>query len=304
MRVVVSGGTGFIGKQLVPALLERGDEVIVLTRRAGRAQDVLGAGVEPVEWTPLAAGPWQRAMDDADAVIHLAGKGVLDDRWSDRVKADIISSRVTSTELIVDAIRQVPRKPGVFLSGSAVGYYGDRADRVTETAVSGPDDDFLADVCRRWEAASHPASELNVRTVQLRTGVVLGRDSGAFPQLVGPMKAYIGGHLGSGQQPFPWVHVADVVGMMLWALDEVAVTGPLNLTAPEPPSMADFMTALGEALGRPSWMHAPEFAVRALLGERADMLLGGQNAHPAKALELGYHFLYPDLGSALASLVK
>ena len=302
MRSVITGATGFIGSHLVPALVGRGDVVVVMTRNTDRAHERLGPDIEAVRWDPEAAGDWQKHIDGADAVIHLAGKGVMDDRWTDRVKRQILDSRVITTELVVDAIEKAAERPSVLISGSAVGYYGDRAEPVTEEAPPGDRGDFLVRVCKAWEAAAEPATELGVRTIVTRIGVVLG-ESGALPELMRPFKFFAGGPVGDGEQHLPWIHIADVVGMLVWCLDNEAVAGPLNVTAPNPPTMKQFMKTLGGVMGRPSWLRAPSFAVKAALGEQAQAVLDGQNAVPAKARALGFEWRFPELRDALRDLL-
>ncbi|MBH23431.1 MAG: TIGR01777 family protein [Myxococcales bacterium] len=301
MRIVVTGGTGFIGQHLVQLLLERGDEVVVLTRSASRSRGQVPARVELVEWTPKAPGPWQTTLDGADAVIHLAGKPVIDDAWSDSVRREIMDSRVITTRLLVEGIQAAAKPPAVMLSGSAVGYYGDARRPVTEE--SPPGDGFLAEVCEAWEVAARPLKDSATRLVTLRIGIVLGTESGALPQMTRAFKFFAGGYPGSGEQHLPWIHWEDACGMMLWALENAEVTGPLNLTAPSPPTIKAFTQTLGEVMGRPSWIPVPGALMRAVAGERAAAVLEGQNAPPKKALELGYAFIHPELKGALRDLL-
>lgn len=298
MRIVVSGGTGFIGSALVQALTARGDEVIVLTRRASKKPEQ--GGVELVHWSPEERGEWQRTIDGADAVVHLAGASIAEGRWTEQRKAVLVSSRVRSTELVADAIAKAASKPRVFVSGSAVGFYGTATgDRVLEES-SPPGDDFLARLVRDWEAA---AAGAGVRTVLPRLGVVLGRDGGAFARLLPMFRAFLGGPVGSGEQYMPWIHLRDVVRAIEHAIAHDRLEGPVNVTAPDPVTMNVFAATLGKVLGRPAALRVPAFAVKLAMGEAASVVLTGQRAVPTKLVESGFAFVFPELASALADLV-
>jgi len=292
--IVIAGGTGFLGTALLDALRMDGHSVIVLTRTAKRSHEVAWSPGDP-------AAAWTSVLEDAGALINLAGVSIAGGRWTAARKAAIRESRTQATRALVQAIRSARRPPSVFLSASAVGFYGMRGDEpATETTVAGSD--FLADVCRDWEAAARHASPTS-RVVLLRTGVVLAREGGALPQLALPFKLFAGGPVGSGRQFMSWIHLADWVAMVLWALRTPGIAGPLNLTAPEPVTNAEFSRTLGRALGRPSWLHAPAFALRLALGEMADALvLGGQRVLPEVARQHGFAFRYPTLEAALRAI--
>lgn len=310
-RVVISGGTGFIGRALVMSLCERGDDVVVLSRGRDAGKSHLGAKpaccrgagkVELATWTPEKAGDWSRVVDGADAVIHLAGAGVLDEPWTDARKATLRSSRIRSTELLAEAIARAENKPRVFVSGSAVGYYGIRAgDRVlTEDSAAG--DDFLARLVVDWEAAAAPAREAGVRVALPRIGLVVGRGGGMLEKMLPAFRAFVGGPVGTGEQYMGWIHLVDTVRALEYAMDTELV-GPFNVTSPEPVTMDVFAKTLGDALGRPALFRVPEFAVKLALGARSEAVLHGQRALPKKLVDSGFAFVFPDLASALADIV-
>ncbi len=295
MRIVVSGATGLIGTQLVAALKARGDDVTVLSRNPERAAAALG--VEAVAWQPLSGPPPTEALAGRDAVIHLAGEPVAQ-RWSAAAKQSILDSRETGTRQLVDAIAASDRKPAALLSSSAVGYYGKHGDDVvTEQTAAG--NDFLAGVCVAWEREALRAEALGLRVVIVRTGVVLDASGGALKRMLPPFKAGVGGPVAGGRQYMPWIHCDDIVGLYLAALDDPAWSGPVNGTAPEPVTNAVFSKALGRALGRPAVLPVPGFAIRAIYGEMAEIVTGGQRAVPAAAERLGYSFKQPELDEAL-----
>ena len=290
MRVVVTGASGTIGGALAGALRDRGDTVIGISRSpAGAAGDV-----DWRSWDDLPA-----AVAEADAVVHLAGAGVADKRWSAARKRELRESRIDTAQRIVAAIQAAADKPAVLVSGSAVGVYGSRGDELL-TEDSAPGADFLARLCVDWEAAAQGAG---VRTVTLRTGVVLAREGGALAKLLLPFKLGAGGPIGRGRQYMPWIHRDDIVGLILHAIDTPSLEGPLNGVAPEPVSNAAFGKALGAALRRPALMPTPPIALRLLLGERAGVLTASQRVSAARAQELGYAFRHPEIGGALRDLV-
>lgn len=299
MKVVVAGANGLIGKHLVAKLRARGDEVVALVRKTG--SDGWAQGSTVVAWDGKTQGPWAAHVDGADAVVNLAGAPVAGKRWSPEWKKVIYDSRIDSTRAVVDALKAAAKKPAVFIGGSAIGYYGLPGEAVIdETSAAGAD--FLAGVCRDWEAEASKAEQAGVRTVLLRTGVVLASDGGALEQMLPPFKAFVGGPIGDGKQWLSWIHIADEVGLILWAIGDARVKGPLNAVAPEPVRMGTFTKALGRALHRPSWLPVPGFALRAALGEFATMLLGSQRVVPKVALEGHYEFRFPQLPEALSDL--
>lgn len=300
MKVVVTGATGFVGRALVKALRTRGDEVRVLVRNPGEARAQLGADAFPWDaGTPVPAD----ALAGVDAVVHLAGEGIADKRWTDARKKSLKASRVEGTRRVVEALTAASPRPKVFVSGSAIGFYGDVPEGdVTESSPAGKD--FLAGLCVAWEAEAQKAEPLGVRVVLLRTGIVLGPGGGALGKMLLPFKLGAGGPMGSGKQWMSWIHLDDEIGLIVHALDNVNVTGPLNAVAPAPVRNRDFARALGRALHRPAIAPAPGFALKLLLGEMAGVaLLAGQKVIPAKAEATGYRFRYPALDAALQAAV-
>jgi uncharacterized protein (TIGR01777 family) len=294
VRIVIAGGSGFLGSALANGWRADGHRVLVLTRHPRRADEI--------GWTPGSRdNSWIGALDGADAVVNLAGEGIADKRWSADRKAAILDSRIRATRAIVAGIEESRTPPRVLISGSAIGIYGsDRGDeRLTEDSETG--DDYLADVCRRWEAAAAPAAPLT-RLVLLRTGVVLAKHGGALPQMALPFRLFAGGKVGSGRQYISWIHLADWLGLVRRALADSHVSGPLNLTAPSPVTNATFSDALGRALHRPAFMAAPAFALRLALGEMAGLLLGGQRVLPARAQGYGFEFRFPTVDAALRDI--
>ena len=307
MRVVITGGTGFLGRALSSSLSADGHDVVVLTRAGAHTGQESGRSardrVRTASWTPNGeAGPWMCELDGADAIVNLAGESIAGKRWTASQKERILRSRVDATRSIVSAIREVASRPSVLVNGSAVGYYGPHADDVvTEDTRAG--DDFLARVCAQWEAEAERASSTRTRVVFVRTGLVLEKNGGALPQMLLPFKLGAGGPVGSGKQYWPWIHLRDWVGLVRWALQNAHAAGPVNATAPNPVTNAEFAKALGQAMHRPSFMPAPAFALRLALGELADgLLLSGQRAVPERASRQGFTFAHPHVGGALQAI--
>jgi uncharacterized protein (TIGR01777 family) len=299
MRTIIAGGTGFLGRALARALVTAGDEVVSLTRGAPRGP---ASGGRTVQWTPDGrAGAWASELDGAAAVVNLAGESIAARRWSAAQKQRIRDSRVLATRSLVEAIRQTARPPTVLVSGSAVGYYGPRGDELVNEA-NAPGTDFLSGVAVQWEAEAR-AAEAATRVAYVRTGIVLDRNEGALPQMLPPFWFGAGGPVGSGRQYWPWIHLQDWVDLVRFVIQTPAAVGPLNATAPTPVTNAEFAAALGRAIGRPSIMRAPGFALKLLLGEMAGpLLLSGQRAIPAKAEALGVTFTYRRLDEALRAI--
>ncbi len=299
MKIVVAGGRGFLGTALAGALANERHQIVVLTR--GGESRV--AAARAVAWTPDGrTGPWAAELANADAVVNLAGESIAAGRWTAARKRRIEDSRALATRSLVEAIKESTAPPSVFISGSAVGYYGPcGSETITEASPAGTD--FLAHVCSTWEAEALRASSPAVRVVLLRTGLVLARRDGALPKMLPPFWFGAGGPVGSGRQYWPWIHVDDWVRVVQWALAAPGAAGPVNVTAPEPEPNASFARQLGGAVHRPALFPTPGFALRLLLGEMADaLLLSGQRAVPAKALAGGFQFRYPRLAGALAAL--
>src|SRR5438093_5668568 len=298
MKIVIAGGTGFLGRALASALVRDGHDVAVLTRAAPQPP----GPPRIVRWTPTGeSGQWATELDGAGAVVNLAGESIAGRRWTAAHKQRILDSRVQATRSLAAAIRDARTPPSVFVSGSAVGYYGPRGDEVV-TEDTGAGSDFLAQVCVQWEAEALRAAD-RTRVACIRTGLVLDRDGGALPAMLPPFKFGAGGRVGSGRQYWPWIHRDDWVGVVRWTIDTAAAAGPINATAPAPVTNQEFVRALGRAMRRPAFMPAPAFALRVLLGEMADaLLLTGQRAIPAKAERLGFTFRYKTVEDAFAAL--
>ena len=297
MRVTVTGATGRIGTRLVGALRRRGDEVTVLSRNADRAGATLG--VDAVAWQPEQEPAPASALAGRDGVLHLAGEDIAQ-RWTADVKRRLRSSRELGTRHLIAGLRAADPRPGVLVSASGVDYYGPHGpERVTEETPAGSG--FLAELCAVWEREAAAAEELGVRVARLRAGVVLMRDGGALAKMLPFFRLGIGGPVAGGRQYLPWIHVDDIVGLYLAALDEPAWTGAVNATAPEPPTNKEFSRALGRALRRPALAPVPGFAVRLLYGEMADIVVAGRRAVPERAQALGFTYAHPELDEALRS---
>lgn len=294
MRIVVAGGSGFLGTALVQALARDGHDVLVLTR--GRA----GAGRVP--WVPDGtAGQWAAAVEGAGAVVNLAGASIADKRWSASRRQELHDSRVLSTRSLARAIAEAHQRPPVFVTACGVGYYGPRGDEpVTESAP--PGHDFLATLGVAWESAARAVEDLGVRVVLLRTGVVLDAGGGALARMATPFRLGAGGPFGSGRQYMPWIHRQDWVDLVRWALATPEAGGAINATAPAPVTNAEFTATLARVLRRPHVLRVPAFALRVALGELAAVVLTGQRAVPARALALGFRFRYPTLEPALRDI--
>ena len=307
MRIFLMGGTGLVGSRLIERLRQRQDEIILLTRRPDVGREKLGGGGTVVEGDPMTAGPWTDRAADCDAVINLVGENIFGRRWNADFKKLLYDSRIKSTENIVQALTKQPRTAAgaakVLVNASAIGYYGPRGDEEL-TEDSPPGDDFLAQICIDWEKAARAAEPAGVRVAILRTGIVLDPAGGPLRKMLTPFKMFVGGPVGSGRQWMSWVHHEDVVGLYLLALDNAEARGPLNATAPHPLTNRDFSKALGRALGRPSFLPTPKFALRAVLGGVAGLVTTGQRVLPKRALGLGYAFKFPDIDAALADVLR
>ncbi len=300
MKVTVTGATGTLGRTVVDALRDRGDEVTALSRYAAGARAKLGGAVQALEWkAPKSEPPPAAALSGRDAVVHLLGEPVAQ-RWSDRAKSEIRDSRVLATRNLVAALGDLGEaaRPRVLVSQSATGFYGPRGhEPVEEHEPAG--DDFLARLCVEWEAEACTAEQLGLRVALTRTGVVLSEDGGALEKMLPPFKLGAGGPVAGGAQYVPWIHADDIVGALLFCLDHESASGPLNLTAPEPVTNKELSKALGRVLHRPSFAPVPGLAVKALYGEMASIVTTGVRAVPARLQDLGYEFRQPDLERAL-----
>ena len=292
MRVLVTGGTGFVGAALCHALRGAGHEVIVVTRAPGHVDGVA------IGWDGVSG-----AVRASDALVNLAGEPLASGRWNRQRKQLIRDSRVLATRTLVDALAAGEPRPAVLVNASAVGYYGPRGDEPLDESA-GPGTGFLADVCRAWEEEALAAERLGVRVVRLRLGVVLAAGGGALARMLPPFRAFVGGPLGRGRQWMSWIHRDDVTGLIVAALGNPGYRGAVNASAPQPVTNRDFAAFLGRTLARPASLPTPAFALRLALGEMSEMLLTGQRVLPGVATRLAYHWRYPELGAALRASVR
>ena len=306
MRIIVAGGSGFLGRALADALLAAGHRVQILTRRPARQPSHAAVSeAEFITWIPDGSvGPWASSCSGADVIVNLAGESIAAGRWTAARKARLRDSRVLPTRSLARFIAEAEQPPAALISASAIGFYGDRgSETLTENAR--PGGDFLAQLGTGWEKEALAAQGGRTRVVLLRTGIVLDPREGALAKMVTPFRLFAGGPFGSGRQYMSWIHRDDCVSLARWAIETADVRGPLNLTAPDPVTNADFARALGRALHRPAVVPAPGFALKIILGEMAGpLLLHSLRVVPARALAGGFRFAHPDLDEALADLLK
>jgi uncharacterized protein (TIGR01777 family) len=298
MKILVSGASGLVGSAVVRNLSARGVDVLQLVRKPPRDES------REILWNPSKGIEDGGKLEGLDAVIHLAGEPIAEGRWTEDKKRRIRESRVQGTKVLAEALAGLARKPSVFLSASAIGYYGSRGSEIL-TEESQPGDDFLAGVCRDWEAATAPAAGAGIRVVLMRFGVILSAQGGALAKMLTPFKLGIGGRLGSGKQYMSWIALDDVVGVVDHLLEKDSSSGPVNTVAPNPVTNREFTGAMGEALSRPTLFPVPGFAMRLAFGEMADVaLLASQRVEPKRLKESGYVFKYPELKDALRHILK
>ncbi|MEH1810247.1 MAG: thylakoid membrane protein ThyD [Nostoc sp.] len=305
MKVAITGATGFVGSRLVQRLQGEGHKIVVLTRNTTFAQKVFPSeafpNVEIVVYTPNASDSWQSVIASCDGVVNLAGEPIGEGRWTPERKQEILNSRKLGTQKIVEAIANANPKTSVLINASAIGYYGtSETATFDETSQSG--NDFLAQVCQAWEAEAGKVKDAGVRLVILRFGIVLG-NGGALGKMIPPFKLFAGGPIGSGRQWFSWIHVDDLVNLILQALTKPEIEGVYNATAPNPVRMADLSQTMGQVMNRPSWLPVPAFAIEALLGDGAIVVLEGQQVIPKRTVQTGFEYKYPNLQSALTQIL-
>jgi uncharacterized protein len=298
MKALLTGATGLIGREL----LKRLDAAVVLTRGAAETRSKLSSKVTAWSWQPETQVAPLEAFVGVDTVFHLAGEPVAEGRWTAEKKQRIRMSRVLGTRNLVSALSQLPVPPRVFVSASAVGYYGSRGDLELDEDAA-PGQGFLAEVCQAWEAEARAAEQHGIRVVHARLGVVLAPEGGALERMLPPFRLGVGGKLGDGSQWMPWVHVDDVVGLLLHAASETTLQGPLNVVSPEPVTNTEFTRQLGRVLKRPALLAVPRVALRLAFGEFGAVLLQSQRVLPRVARASGYRFAYPELGAALAACI-
>lgn len=307
MKIIITGGTGLIGRALAADLAADQHQVIVLSRKSA-ADKVLPAGVRAVVWDGKSSKGWAQEVEDAEAIVNLAGESIAGEtpskiRWTAERKKRILESRLNAGRAVVEAVTQAVHKPAVVVQSSAVGYYGPSLrPAFAEEAPAGSD--FLAEVCKAWEASTQKVEELGVRRVVIRTGVVLSKNGGALPLQMLPFLFFAGGMIGSGKQGYPWIHIQDEIRAIRFLIENPFASGVFNLTAPQMVNNAEFSKALGKALNRPSLIPAPAFVFRLAFGEAATILVDGQLPEPKRLMQSGFQFSYTDAQAALRDLLK
>lgn len=303
MRIVLTGGTGLIGRALSEKLVADGHELLILTRNPNK-KPVMPRSIRFVGWDAETLGDWASEVDGADAIINLAGESLADGRWTDSRKESICQSRINVGKALVQAVNAATNKPSVLLQASAVGYYGSHTKNKIYTESAAPGSDYLAQICFDWESSTQAVERTGVRRAIMRTGIVLSSTGGAWPKLKLPFMLFAGGPMGSGNQWYPWIHIADEVRAIQFLLENEDASGPYNLSAPNPLPNKAFAKVVGDVMNRPAFMPAPGFALRTVLGEMATIILEGQRAVPQKLLDAGFTFLYPEARAAIAALEK
>lgn len=301
MKIVIAGGTGFIGRQVCRVLIDEGHSVFILSRHAGEHRTSAPQQDRFIQWDGVTLGPWVQGCEGADAIINLSGAPIADSRWTDKRKQQLIDSRVQSTQALLRAIPTWKNKPHTFISASGIGFYGARGEEeLSESSPHGKG--FLSDLCQEWEHTAREAEAFGLRVIPIRFGMVLGPDGGALSKMALPFRLFLGGPVLPGTQYVSWIHRDDLARLILFVITHSTVIGPVNGVANEPVTMREFCTTLGKAMNRPSWIPVPEFALDVALGELATMLTTGQRAYPEKALKNGFTFSYPTLQTALPSI--
>ena len=306
MKVAVTGATGFVGSRLVERLHADDNQLLVLSRSAARAKTFFPKmtfpNIEIVEYTPKQAGDWQKAISGCEGVVNLAGEPIAESRWTEERKQSILDSRKLGTQKIVEAIQMAESKPSILVNASAIGFYG-TSETATFDESSSAGNDFLADVCQAWETEAQQVKEAGTRLVILRLGIVLGM-GGALAKMIPPFKLFAGGPIGSGNQWFSWIHLDDIVSLIIEALNNSQMEGVYNATAPNPVRMKQLCDAMGKVMNRPSWLPVPSFALEAMLGEGSKVVLEGQKVLPKRTEEVGFTYQYRQVESALSEIIE
>lgn len=289
MKVLISGASGFVGRRVVAQLLKKNHQVVVLTRNLAKAAIVLGSECQYVQWLDTQTPPPAEAYEGVDAVINLMGENIGEKKWDEEQKKKIYDSRIIGTRMLIDGMKGLAHRPKAFISASAIGIYGARGEETLDESAS-VGSDFLAHVCKDWEAEANKAQELKMRVVLMRTGVVFGKGGGALKKMLPIFKLGLGGKLGDGKQYMSWIHVDDLASMYVQAVEDASMTGPFNAVSPYPITNAEFTKALGKRLKRPTILPAPEFAIRKALGEMSTIVLDGQKVIPSKFKEKKFQF--------------
>lgn len=303
MRVIITGGTGMIGRALSRDLVRDGHEVIILSRNPQKHRQNVVDKAKLIEWDAKSAHGWLEYADGASGIINLAGVNIGESRWTEKRKKAILSSRIDAGKAVVEAINLAKNKPAWVIQASAVGYYGASGDQIlTEESPAG--NEFQSFVCQEWERSTEPLDEMGIRRVVIRSGLVLDRFDGALPRMAMPFRLFVGGRLGNGEQWFSWIHLNDEVQAIRFLIDRTELKGVFNLTAPNPVRNREFASALGKVLRRPSLIPVPAFALKIMFGEMARVLLTGQRVVPERLLAAGYKFQFPEIISALKDIYK
>jgi len=302
MKIVIAGGTGFVGHQVSRLLLQEGHSVIVLFRNAKRSSPTATPQAQHIQWDGCTQGAWAQECDGADVVINLSGAPIADQRWTPNRKRELINSRVISTHTLGHAIAGWKTKPQTFLSASGVGYYGNQGAKIVdETSPRG--EGFLADLCLEWENAAQQIEASGARVLEVRFGMVLGSEGGALPKMMFPFQWFLGGPVLPGTQYVSWIHQQDLARLIHFLITHPSIRGPVNAVAPDAVTMKEFCHALGKAMKRPSWFPVPEFVLKVALGELSTMLTTGQRVYPKKSLDGKFNFSFKTIPSALHSLI-
>lgn len=307
MRIVITGGSGLIGRALTRNLTRDGHEVVILSRSPEQVTD-LPPNARAVGWDTESADGWLDEADGATAIVNLAGPNIAGDsffptRWSDQRRRYLLQSRLEAGAAVVDAVKRADQPPSVVIQASAIGYYGPRGNEIVDES-DGPADDFLAQLCVQWENSTAAVEELGVRRAVVRSGLVLSTKEGSLPRVILPYKLFVGGPFGNGKQWWSWIHLHDEVRAIRFLIENAAASGPFNLTAPQPLTNNDFGRTLGRVMGRPHLIPIPGFAMRAAFGEVADVVLTGQRVIPRRLQEHGFDFQFSALQPALQHLFQ
>jgi len=299
MRIAVTGGTGFVGTHLTRQLVHDGHEIFILTRSPEKHYNT--DHIKYVGWLKEGMKP-EKEIQSLDAIVNLAGENLNSGRWTEDKKKRILNSRIEATDAVLDLIEKLEQKPEVLVNASAVGFYGtSKTETFTENTTT-PGDDFLAEVVNEWERRAHKAQQFKVRPVYLRFGVILGEE-GALPKMAIPYKLMAGGPVGDGEQWMSWIHIQDIIGLILFSINNSEIIGPLNATAPKPKRNKEIGKTIAKVLNKPHWLPAPSPALKLMLGEMSMLLLQGQYVFPQKAMDYGYEFQYPQLELALRDIL-
>lgn len=301
-KIIITGATGLIGIKLCNALIKRGDEITIFTRNIQKGKRELPEVKKFVEWDYRKPEQWKSELNRKDAVIHLAGANLAGRRWSEQYKKIIIDSRLTSTKNLILGMEEIDEKPGLFICASAVGYYGDKDEELI-TEQSPPSNDFLSELCKRWELEASKAEFLGIRRVSLRQAPVLSKNDGMIKEMKLPFKLFLGGPIGTGKQWLPWIHIEDLVNIYLFLLENKNITGPVNASSPNPVRMSEFADVMGKILQRPSYFKIPKFLIRLIKGDLADSITASQRVIPKKLLDAGFDFNFKDVQTSLRDLL-